>query len=90
MAMLAGLRAGYQAMIKAFDPETLEQKFERYAKRGGLLGASAKPRYWDLYREVFEETTGDPDDSFRTLFGTAFSKDYEEQTRLLKQRPRGE
>lgn len=90
MAMLAGLRAGYQAMVTAFDPDTLEQKFERYARRGGLLGASAKPRFWDLYREVFEETTGDADESFRTLFGTAFSKAYEEQTRLLKQRSRGQ
>jgi type VI secretion system protein ImpI len=90
MAMLAGLRAGYQAMVTAFDPDTLEEKFERYVRRGGILGASAKPRYWDLYREVFEETTGDPDDSFRTLFGTAFSKAYEEQTRLLKQRSRGQ
>ena len=89
MAMLAGLRAGYEAMVKVFDPDTLEQKFERYARRGGLLGASAKPRFWDLYREVFEETTGDPDECFRTLFGTAFSKAYEEQTRLLKQRSRG-
>jgi type VI secretion system FHA domain protein len=86
MAMFAGLRAGYQAMLTAFDPVTLEQKFGRYARRGGLLSASAKPRYWDLYREVFEETTSDPDDSFSTLFGTAFSKAYEEQTRLLKQR----
>jgi type VI secretion system FHA domain protein len=88
MAMLAGLRAGYQAMVTAFDPDTLERKFERYAKRGGLLGGSARPRYWDLYREVFEQTTADPEDSFRTLFGTAFSKAYEEQTRLLKQRSR--
>jgi type VI secretion system FHA domain protein len=89
MAMLAGLRAGYEAMVKAFDPDILEQKFERYARRGGILGASAKPRFWDLYREVFEDTTGDPDECFRTLFGTAFSKAYEEQTRLLKQRSRG-
>ena len=89
MAMFAGLRAGYQAMLTAFDPVTLEQKFGRYA-RGGLLSASAKPRYWDLYREVFEETTSDPDGSFWTLFGTAFSKAYEEQTQLLKQRFRAQ
>jgi len=90
LAMFVGLRAGYQAMLTAFDPVTLEQKFGRYARRGGLLSASAKPRYWDLYREVFEETTSDPDDSFWTLFGTAFSKAYEEQTRLLKQRSRAQ
>ena len=82
MAMLAGLRAGYEAMVAAFDPATLERKFERYARRGGLLGGT---RYWDLYRELFAEMTADPDECFRTLFGSAFSKAYEEQTRLLKQ-----
>jgi type VI secretion system FHA domain protein len=89
MAMLAGLRRGYETMVAAFDPDTLEQKFERYAKRGGLLGGQAKQRYWDLYRDVFKEMVGDADASFRTLFGQAFAEGYEEQARLLKRRPPG-
>lgn len=89
MAMLAGLRAGYEAMLASFDPDTLEQKFERYAKRGGLLGGAAKQRYWELYRDVFQEIVGDTDASFRTLFGKAFGEGYEEQARLLKRRPQG-
>jgi type VI secretion system FHA domain protein len=90
MAMLAGLRAGYEAMLTAFDPDALEQKFERYAKRGGLLGGAAKQRYWELYRDVFQDMVGDADASFRTLFGTAFAEGYEEQTRVLKRRPQGQ
>ena len=92
MAMLAGLRAGYEAMVGAFDPDALEQKFERYAKRGGILGSSGanKQRYWDLYRDVFKEMVGDADASFRTLFGQAFAEGYEEQSRLLKRRPPGQ
>jgi len=35
---------------------------------------------------VFKDIAGDADDSFRTLFGTAFAQGYDEQVRLLKQR----
>jgi type VI secretion system FHA domain protein len=90
MAMLAGMRAGYEAMLGNFDPDTLEQKFERHAKRGGLLGGATKQRYWELYRDVFKDMAGDADDSFRTLFGTAFAQGYDEQVRLLKRRPHGQ
>ena len=90
MAMLAGLRAGYEAMLASFDPDALEQKFERYAKRGGLLGGATKQRYWELYRDIFQEMAGDADDSFRTLFGKAFGEGYEQQARLLKRRPQGQ
>ena len=90
MAMLAGMRAGYEAMLGNFDPDTLEQKFERHAKRGGLLGGATKQRYWELYRDVFRDMAGDADDSFRALFGTAFAQGYDEQVRLLKRRPHGQ
>jgi type VI secretion system FHA domain protein len=90
MAMLAGMRAGYEAMLGSFDPDALEQKFERHAKRGGLLGGATKQRYWELYRDVFKDTAGDADEAFRTLFGTAFAQGYEEQVRLLKRRPHGQ
>jgi type VI secretion system FHA domain protein len=90
MAMLAGLRAGYEAMVAAFDPDALEQKFERYGKPGGLLGGAAKQRYWEHYREEFKDMVGDADASFRALFGQAFAEGYEEQARLLKRRPQGQ
>jgi predicted component of type VI protein secretion system len=46
----------------------------------------AKMRYWDLYREKYQEMAKDPEVSFRKLFGEAFAKAYEEQLRLLKGR----
>jgi type VI secretion system FHA domain protein len=90
LAMLAGLRAGYEAMLASFDPDALERKFERYAKRGGFLGGAVKQRYWELYRDIFLEMEGDADSCFRTLFGKAFGEAYEEQARLLKQRRQGQ
>jgi type VI secretion system FHA domain protein len=85
MAMVAGLRAAYEAMLRNFDPHTLESKFERYVKRGGgLLSGSAKQRYWELYGETFADLMRDPDSGFQDLFGEAFCRAYEEQARLLK------
>jgi type VI secretion system FHA domain protein len=86
MAMLAGLRAGYEAMLEAFDPDTLEQKFERYVRRGGLLGGNVRQRYWELYRDAFQNLSADTDATFRKLFGRAFSDAYETQARLHKRR----
>src|SRR5438105_8873964 len=34
----------FRSMLASFDPDALEQKFERYAKRGGLLGGATKQR----------------------------------------------
>ena len=85
MAMLAGLRAGYEAMLAAFDPDTLEQKFE-HARRGGLLGGAARQRHWELYRDAFQDLLDDRDAAFRKLFGKAFSDAYEEQARVHERR----
>ena len=86
LAIVAGLRAAYEAMLGNFDPHTLETRFERYVKRGNLLAGGAKQRYWELYADTFADLVRDPTAGFQTLFGEAFSKAYEEQARLLKPR----
>jgi type VI secretion system FHA domain protein len=88
VAMLAGLRAAFESMLHEFEPEHLEQQFERYAKKGGLLAGSVKQRYWDLYRENFRDMVKDADTSFRELFGEAFAKAYEEQVQRLRAKRR--
>ena len=90
LAIVAGLRAAYEAMLGNFDPHTLETRFERYVKRGNLLAGGAKQRYWELYADTFADLVRDPTAGFQTLFGEAFSKAYEEQARLLKPRAPGQ
>jgi type VI secretion system protein ImpI len=85
MAMLEGLRAAFDSMFASFTPEELERHFERAMKRGGLLGTrGGKSKYWELYVERFEELRGDPDDTFRRLFGDVFADAYEKQLDRLK------
>lgn len=89
LAMLAGVRAGFDNLMNRFDPAQLQEAFERQGKRGGLFGGGGgKAGYWDRYTERYEEMTKDRDDTFRRLFGEEFARAYEQQLSVLK-RSRG-
>lgn len=84
MAMFEGLRAAFQSMLREFDPQVLEEKFDKQGK-GSLL--SGRRKNWDLYREWYENISQDADSAFRSLFGEEFARAYEEQMQRLKNRP---
>jgi len=83
MAMLAGMRAGFENALQRFDPQRLQEVFDKRVKRG-MLQMGAKSRYWELYAEEFRELTGDADDAFKRLFGEVFAEAYEQQLEELK------
>ena len=84
LAMLAGMRTAFEAMLNEFQPDRLQEQFDRQIKRGSLLNVAAKLRYWDVYRDMHEELAKDPEATFRRVFGDAFAKAYEEQLKRLK------
>jgi len=88
VAMLAGIRVAFEAMLLEFDPEHLQAGFDRQLKKGALLSVPAKLRYWDLYREKVLEMLKDVDTTFRELFGDEFARAYEEQLKRLKAQAR--
>ncbi len=79
MAMLAGVRAGFDAVLKRFDPA----RFEREAE-GARHGFGGKGRIWDRYRDHYQTLASDPDGCFRRLFGDEFARAYEDQLARLK------
>ncbi|HKE83729.1 MAG TPA: type VI secretion system-associated FHA domain protein TagH [Vicinamibacterales bacterium] len=81
MAMLAGVRVAFEAMLSEFNPERLQEEFDRLGKGSIMPG---KLRYWDLYRDKFSDMVSDAEASFRELFGEEFAKAYEEQLERLK------
>jgi type VI secretion system FHA domain protein len=83
VAMLAGIRTAFNALIARFDPETLQETYERKLKRTMLLGVANKLKYWDLYCEQFEEFDKDAESTFQNLFGEEFAKAYFEQLQQL-------
>jgi type VI secretion system protein ImpI len=85
LAMLEGVRVAFESMLGAFEPQQMEQDFERMVKRTGLLGGlSGKLRYWELYTERFARLGRDADDTFRRLFGDVFAEAYERQLERLR------
>ena len=84
MAMLAGVRVAFDAMLSEFEPEHLQERFDRQLKKGSLLAAPARLRYWELYRDKFHDMVKDPESNFRELFGDEFARAYEEQLESLK------
>ena len=89
MAMLAGVRAAFESMLAEFDPDRLQQEFDRQPRKGALISMPAKLRYWEMYRERVHEIVKDADTSFRELFGDEFARAYEAQLERLKAKDRG-
>jgi type VI secretion system FHA domain protein len=82
MAMMAGMRAAFSALLDKFDPDRLQEGFDKGLKRVAILDVINRTKYWDLYREMHEEF-GDDDATFRRLFGDDFAQAYEEQMQRL-------
>lgn len=86
-AVLGALRLAFETLLAQFDPQRLQQEFERQ-KKGSILGLPGRPRHWELYCEKYGEWLQDADATYRNLFGEAFAKAYEEQLERLKARGR--
>jgi type VI secretion system FHA domain protein len=84
IAMLAGMRVAFESMLAEFDPDRLQEEFDRQLNKGSLLSVPAKLRYWDLFRDKCRDMVKDPETSFRELFGEEFAKAYEDQLKRLK------
>jgi predicted component of type VI protein secretion system len=88
-AALSAMRVAFQSMLSQFDPNRLQDEFDRDIKKGSNLGGPAKPRYWDLYRDKYANLTKDVDGAFRNLFGDAFARACKEQLERLQGSARG-
>ena len=84
VAMLAGMRTAFDAMLSEFDPDHLQGEFDRASRSAALIPAPARLRYWDLYRERVRQLKEDPDAGFRQLFGDEFAQAYDSQLAQLK------
>ena len=84
LAMLAGMRVAFEAMLAEFDPDRMQQQFDTQLGKSSLALVPAKMRYWDLYRARRAELVKDPEEAFEHLFGEEFRRAYEEQFRKLK------
>jgi predicted component of type VI protein secretion system len=80
-ALLAGLRAGFNAVLTQLHPQQLEELYDRKLKRTAMLGIGNKAKYWEMYRAQFDEIDRDRDTHFRLLFGEQFARAYNARLR---------
>lgn len=76
-ALLSGVFAAFIDFIERLDPEELQSKFDRGMKRGAILGAANKMKYWDLYSELYQVMTQHPPGQFPHLFAEELARAYE-------------
>ena len=84
LAMLEGMRMAFDAMLAEFDPDRLQEQFDRQLSKGSLISKPAKLRYWDLYRDFCQAMLKDKEANFLKLFGEEFARAYDEQFKRLK------
>lgn len=80
VAVLSGMRAGYDAMLRFFSPEQIER---RNGAQGGVF-SSKGARNWDNFVEMYRQLVSDPEACYRRLFGDEFAATYESQLSELK------
>lgn len=90
IAMLVGVRVAFEAMLSEFEPDHLQEQFDRQVKKGALVSMPARLRYWELYRDWIHDMVRDADTSFRELFGDEFARAYEQQLKRLKTQGRSD
>lgn len=83
MAMVAGIRAAFNAMIAKLNPEHLEEIYERKLRRTSVINLGNRMKFWEMYRAQFEDYERDREASFQLLFGEEFAKAYHEQLQRL-------
>ena len=82
IAILAGIRTAFKGVLNKFNPEVLEQRFEKFNKPGIIPGMN-KSKNWDSYNQYYKEIVDDMDSSFQHLFGYEFVQSYEDQLQKL-------
>lgn len=82
LAVLAGMQAAFRGMLERFDPDALENRFEKY-KQSSLIKIGKNRKTWDSYKAYHAELAANLDNSFQHLFGYDFVQAYEEQMQRL-------
>ncbi len=79
--LLTALRQAIVDFVGRLDPEELESKFTS-GKRGPLIAATNKLKYWDVYKDLYQVVTQHQPGHFPQQFLEELARAYEhEQTR---------
>lgn len=78
-ALTAAIQAAINEIMSRIEPGELQERFDRGLKRGALLGATNKMKYWDLYAEFYHVLNQRNEQGLPTLFAEELARTYAER-----------
>jgi type VI secretion system protein len=78
-ALVAAIQAGIDEFMNRIEPGELQDRFDRGLKRGALLGAANKLKYWDLYVEFYQTLNQRNDQGLPPVFAEELARTYAEK-----------
>ncbi|MGB5581669.1 MAG: type VI secretion system-associated FHA domain protein TagH [Woeseia sp.] len=89
-AMLEAMMSAFTEFSARFDPDELQETFDRNSKSKPLIGALAKLKYWDLYRELYPIATQTGSGPFPQHMAEEFVRAYEKHVAEYKRMDRAD
>lgn len=84
VALSTAIQAAIDEVMNRIEPRELQERFDRGLKRGALLGAANKMKYWDLYCEFYQVLNQRNEQNLPTLFAEELARTYAEKAALKK------
>jgi type VI secretion system protein len=83
-ALVGAVQAAIDEVMNRIEPGELQERFDRGLKRGPLLGATNKMKYWDLYTEFYQVLNQRSEQGLPTLFVEELARTYAERAAQKK------
>jgi type VI secretion system protein len=79
-ALVGAIQAAADELMNRIEPGELQERFDRGLKRGPLLGATNKMKYWELYGEFYQVINQRNEQGLPTLFAEELARTYAERS----------
>jgi type VI secretion system FHA domain protein len=83
-ALNAAIQAAIDELMNRIEPSELQERFDRGLKRGAILGAANRMKYWDLYNEYYQALNQRNDQGLPVLFAEELARTYAERAAQKK------
>jgi type VI secretion system protein len=84
LALAEAIKAASDELMNRVEPRELQEKFDRGLKRGALLGATNKMKYWDLYTEFYQVLNQRNEHGLPAVFAEELARTYAEKAAQKK------
>jgi len=78
-ALSSAIQTATDELMNRIEPGELQERFDRGLKRGALLGAANKMKYWDLYTEFFQVLNQRNEQGLPNVFAEELARTYAEK-----------